>query len=61
MKDMIETLHRLRGDAEDCDLISKLAADPVKQETFAKLASRLRQSAADIELAMAEKNAAGEA
>jgi hypothetical protein len=60
MTDMIETLQKLRGDAEDCDLISKLTADPVKQETFAKLASRLRQSAADIEQVMAQRNAAGE-
>jgi hypothetical protein len=60
MTDMIETLQKLRGDAEDCDLISKLTADPAKQETFAKLASRLRQSAADIEQVMAQRNAAGE-
>jgi hypothetical protein len=60
MKDLIETLQKLRADAEDCDLISKLATDPVKRETFAKLASRLRQSAADIEQIVARKRTAGE-
>jgi hypothetical protein len=60
MKDLIETLQKLRVDAEDCDLISKLATDPAKRETFAKLALRLRQSAADIEQVIAERRAAGQ-
>jgi hypothetical protein len=58
MKDMMETLRKLRGDAEDCDLISNLATDPAKRETFAKLALRLRQSATDIEQVVSEQRAA---
>jgi hypothetical protein len=60
MKDMIETLQKLRGDAEDCELISNLATDAAKRETFAKLALRLRQSAADIEQAVSGQRAAGD-
>jgi hypothetical protein len=52
MKYLMETLQKLRADAEDCDLISKLATDPAKREIFAKLASQLRLAATDIEQAM---------
>ena len=49
----METLSKLRADAEDCDLISKLATDPAKRATFAKLASQLRLAASDVEQAIA--------
>jgi hypothetical protein len=61
MKDLMETLQKLRNDAEDCDLISELAADPAKREVFAKLASHLRLAAADIERVIAAKRIASEA
>jgi hypothetical protein len=60
MKDLMETLQKLRTDAEDCDLISKLAADPAKREVFAKLASQLRLAAADIERVIAAKRTASD-
>jgi hypothetical protein len=37
MKDLRETLEKLRADAEDCLLISRLATDKVKRETFKNL------------------------
>lgn len=60
MKDLTETLRKLRADAEDCDLVSQLATDRVKRETFAKLASQLRLAADDVERAIAERRTAGQ-
>jgi hypothetical protein len=60
MKDLREKLEKLRADAEDCSLISRLAADQKKRETFAHLAEQLRQMARDIEGVIADKTAAGE-
>jgi hypothetical protein len=60
MKDLREKLEKLRADSEDCDLISKLSTDPVKRNTFAKLAEQLRQTAADIEAAILAKIASGD-
>ena len=56
MKDLRERLEKLRTDAEDCVLISKLATDKKKRETFARLAERLRQLANDVAAAIAEKD-----
>ncbi len=60
MKDLREKLEKLRVDAEDCRLISRLAADKAKRELFARLAEQLLQMAADIEAAIAAKIAGGE-
>jgi hypothetical protein len=60
MKDLRETLEKLRADAEDCLLISRLATDKVKRETFKNLSDHLRQMAVDVEAAIATKSAAGE-
>jgi hypothetical protein len=49
MKDMLGRLEKLRNDADDCDLISKLATDPYKRQTFAKLAGDYREMAATLE------------
>jgi hypothetical protein len=60
MKDLQEKLEKLRADAEDCNLISKLATDKTKRETFRKLSEQLCQMAAEIEQVIALKLAAGE-
>jgi hypothetical protein len=60
MKDLTEKLQQFLADAEDCDLISKLATDMTKRETFKRLADQLRNAAADIEQVIAQKKAAGE-
>ena len=61
MKDLTETLQKLRADAEDCELIGNLAADPAKRAVFANLARQLRLAAADMEQAVALKAAKPEA
>ncbi len=50
MKDLKAYLEKLRADAEDCALISKLATSGQKRELFAKLAAQLTQTAHEIEL-----------
>ena len=60
MKDLKEKLEKLRDDAEDCALISKLATDEVKQETFAKLAGQFREMAAALVAVISAKVRAGE-
>lgn len=42
-------LEKLLVEAEDCNLIAKLAADPSKRELFAKLGTDLRAMARDVE------------
>jgi predicted transcriptional regulator len=42
MKDMQAHLERLRDEAEECELISKLATNATKKALFAKLAERHR-------------------
>lgn len=53
MKDMEAQLEKLRADAEDCTLISRLATDPKKQELFARLAKHLETLASEVERAIA--------
>jgi hypothetical protein len=60
MKDLREKLEKLRADAEDCDLISRLATDQAKRAIFKKLAIHLRSAAADIEAVITQKIAGGE-
>jgi hypothetical protein len=61
VNDLMERLQKLRDDADDCELISKLATDQAKREVFANLAIQLRQAAADVEQVMAAKAATGDA
>ena len=42
MKDFEARLEQLLTDAEDCDLIAKLATDPEKRGLYKKLAGDLR-------------------
>lgn len=53
MKDLMEKLEKLRTEAEDCTLISRLAADKAKRQTFAELADKLRHIAAELERVIA--------
>lgn len=52
MQDMTARLAKLRDDADDCILISRLATSPQKRELFAKLAEHLAALARDVELAI---------
>jgi len=49
MKDLKEKLEKLRINAEDCNLISKLATDRAKRELFARLSRRLLDMATEVE------------
>ncbi len=60
MKDLTERLRKLRDDAEDCLLISRLATDPTKRQAFRKLATQLEEMAAEIEAVIAARRASGE-
>jgi hypothetical protein len=42
MQDMLAHLEKLRVEAEDCELISRLATNPTKKQLFAKLAAHQR-------------------
>jgi hypothetical protein len=55
MQDMQTHLEKLRIDAEDCALISKLATDKQKQELFARLAEHLKQLASEVESTITAK------
>jgi hypothetical protein len=61
MKDMQAHLEKLRTDAEECALISKLATDKQKSELFARLSEHLNTLALEVERATAEKVAGGNA
>jgi hypothetical protein len=60
MEDMVAHLEKLRIDAEDCALISKLAIDLQKRELFARLAEHLGVLASEVERAIATKMASGD-
>ncbi len=55
MKDLRATLERLLTEAEDCELIGKLATDAKKRELFEKMAAGLRAMAKDIEAMIAAR------
>jgi hypothetical protein len=59
MEDMIAHLEKLRIDAEDCALISKLATNMQKRELFERLAEHLGGLASEVERALAAKMAGG--
>jgi hypothetical protein len=60
MQDLMAHLEKLRIDAEDCALISKLATDMQKRELFARLAEHLGALASEVERAIAAKIAGGD-
>jgi hypothetical protein len=53
-------LEKLLVEAEDCQLIGKLATDVQKRELFKKLATDLRSMARDIEAEIAGRAPEGE-
>jgi hypothetical protein len=53
-------LEKLFVEAEDCDLIGKLATDAQKRELFKKLANDLRSMTRDIEAKIAGRAPEGE-
>lgn len=55
MDDLRAKLEKLLIEAEDCDLIGRLATDPRKRELFKKLAADLRAIAHDIQTVIAER------
>jgi hypothetical protein len=58
MEDMQKHLERLRNEAEECELISRLSGNKTKRELFSKLAAHHRVLAQEVERAIAaETNA----
>jgi hypothetical protein len=56
MEDLSAKLEKLLAEAEDCDLIGRLATDLHKRELFIKLAFDLRGMARDIEAVIAHRD-----
>ena len=54
MKDLLNRLQKLRDDADDCLLISRLATDPHKRKAFAQLAEDYRAMIATLETTIKE-------
>ncbi|MCC8955148.1 hypothetical protein H8B02_17360 [Bradyrhizobium sp. Pear77] len=52
MQDMKAHLEKLRVEAEECELISKLATSATKKRLFAKLAAHHRTLADEVERAI---------
>ena len=55
MQDLKAKLEKLRTEAEDCELIGRLATDIHKRELFFRLAVDLRGMAYDIESVIATR------
>jgi hypothetical protein len=55
MEDLKAKLEKLLSEAEDCELIGKLAADQKKRELFTRLAADLRTMARDVEAVIAAR------
>ncbi|MGY3618398.1 hypothetical protein [Bradyrhizobium sp. USDA 10063] len=53
MKDMQAQLEKLRNEAEECELISRLATNTTKKALFAKLAEHHRALVKEVEQAIA--------
>ncbi|MGY3528819.1 hypothetical protein ACVIHD_002997 [Bradyrhizobium embrapense] len=56
MQDMRAHLEKLRQEAEECELISKLATNGAKKHLFAKLAAHHRALADEVQKAMSVSN-----
>ncbi|SED12313.1 hypothetical protein [Bradyrhizobium erythrophlei] len=54
MQDMRAHLEKLRIEAEECELISKLATNATKKELFAQLATHYPTLADEVERAMSD-------
>lgn len=56
MKDLKASAEKLRLDAEDAELISRLATDKQKRELYIRLAAHFRQLAEEVEAAIANRD-----
>jgi hypothetical protein len=56
MKDTREWAEKLRNEAEECRLISKLATHLEKRETFTRLAESIDRQAEELEALIASSN-----
>jgi len=52
---MVQVLEKLLTDAEGCELISRLATDPLRRDIFKRIADQFRLSAADVERLLRER------
>ena len=60
MKDVKERIEKLRIDAEDCNIISKLATSPAKREVFKNLADEYHKLAQELERLVASGDLPGD-
>jgi SepF-like predicted cell division protein (DUF552 family) len=58
MKDLRAELEKLITNAEDCELIARLATDKTKRETFGRIAKQLRQMASELQADIAARSEA---
>jgi SepF-like predicted cell division protein (DUF552 family) len=59
MKDLKAELEKLLTNAEDCTLIARLATDKSKRETFTRIATQLREMAAELQADIAARSHGG--
>jgi len=59
VKDALAWIERLRKEAEECRLISKLATSKVKRESFARLAETTDKQADDLAALIASGELSG--
>lgn len=59
MKDLKAELEKLLTNAEDCTLIARLATDKTKRETFTRIATQLREMAAELQADIAARSQGG--
>jgi SepF-like predicted cell division protein (DUF552 family) len=59
MKDLKAELEKLLTNAEDCTLIARLATDKNKRETFTRIATQLREMAAELQADIAARSQRG--
>ena len=55
MKDLKAELEKLLTNAEDCELIARLATDKTKRETFSRIAAQLHEMAAELRIDIAAR------
>jgi hypothetical protein len=60
MLDVKQRLEKLRADAEECQLISRLATNPAKRKTFEALAVEHQRMARDLEALIASGDIPGD-
>ena len=57
MKDLKAELEKLLVNAEDCELIARLATEQDKRRTFSRIATQLREMAAELRAEIAARSA----